>query len=937
MDHRPENSNLSEKLTLFMMLFAIFFALFFGLESHINSSNESFFNNLKTQQRLVVEKIATKTEPRLYLTKNILPVLRICSENHQIDLNAVREDCLRSSGLELSIYQFNKHGKLTKTSPAHPENLWLMRNLFPFLHETDHKKVSQGRKSLDKKIEFAFGYGKDLNSLRGNPEVIIDTVLKNCEGVLAWTARPKGGLIITCQNLPSPASILKKYAEKFNPPDDLRKFGMLTEKYQTSNSLPARALRHLTENSSDSGSFAGMQWHFISTASARRFYAAFADKPAPYSRLFNMSRLILAILALCILPAPLMASSKTVLSLKKLVIIMFFASSFIPLSIIALTTINNIDIFTRIHLNKLRSAQEETLGNIVPNFHKYLAECSTKLVQMTNRPGIGQNDPETITMAKKITALFPDAVITVRNSAGKLLFRNASEFSAGRETVFKSLSRKLVERYAPERLSEHEYNGNPFSDSMVNKDDMGFSTLLNYPDRLQLVSTGNSESLLFYRLLPKSAGDCAIVMVDLSTFLSIKNYLKNLQKTPQAINGTSLLLSAFHPTAYKWSLPPLKTHEQQTLELAETAYVSGKAQFRQLTDKLDGFALCIPSSELSGNCLVAFCSAEPFNMALARMKSRIFLGCLIAFIMLISIATWISRQLISPLTSLETGIQALAQRNFETRLPVPNGKDEFVNLFSAFNEMMAESYDMQIAHNVQEGLVPSTFPEIPEYSLYGMIKAASDLGGDCLDCFQLPDGNLLFLVGDLTGHGVGSALMMAFTRAITFHWSRSAKLSPASLADQIDHMLRENPTEKMFMGIICGVLNIKTHQIELVVKGHIYPLKLCADGSSEWIGLPAYPLGIARQTPARSLTVNMSPGDKLLCMTDGFLEAHDLEMRNIGFDKIEIWAREMSTVNAKVLVDTMESRFRKWCENRQSDDISMFALIRKNGDKTDEA
>jgi sigma-B regulation protein RsbU (phosphoserine phosphatase) len=299
-----------------------------------------------------------------------------------------------------------------------------------------------------------------------------------------------------------------------------------------------------------------------------------------------------------------------------------------------------------------------------------------------------------------------------------------------------------------------------------------------------------------------------------------------------------------------------------------------------------------------------------------------------AMILVISISLLLSRQLIAPLQTLGKGINALATREFEIRLKVPDSRDEFSQLFTAFNEMMAESYDMQIAHNVQEGLVPTEFPTIKNYSMFGMLRAASDLGGDCLDCFVLPNGNLLFLVGDITGHGVGSALIMAFARAITFHWSQGGHLSPASLTDHIDNMLRQNRTERMFMGIICGVLDIETSRIDLVVKGHIYPLLIRRNQQREWKGMPAYPLGIGRQQPAMSLSFTLEKGDSLLCMTDGFLEGYNRNMKTIGFDGIEAWAIETRSADARHWVELLEKRFRIWCNDSQSDDISIFALTR---------
>lgn len=927
--------NLREKLTVLIMLVAIFLAMASGTESLLESRRTAFEVENLRQRQDIAAALAARVEPDLYLNRSILPLLRLYSENHGTDLIAVQKHYQQSKGLDLALYQFDKDGALTQTAPKQAPNQWLMKNLFLALREKDLKKVSQHRRSLDKKLEFAFGYGKDLNSILENPETLVKTAFNTQDGLIAWTSRPGGGLIVICQQIPSDMDIFKIQLRDFERREGLQRVGLLSQDFSGDRSLGARARRHISATSADSGSYAGMFWTFVGLRSAKTVYAAFSERPNPYTRAQQMARLLFLALATAITLLIAIAGHESTISLKKLVISMFFASSLLPLSSIALTAIDNLEVHTRIHTNKVRSAKEETLGNVVQNFNRYLASCSASLLDLTKDPGSGGTDAKTVAMVRNVERLFPGARVILRNAAGDTMYFNGSERGAGRETFFKSIARRIVERYAPERLDEFKYSGNPFSDALVRKDDMGFSTLLNFPDRLQIVSAGNTDFLLFFRLLPPSVGDCAIVMVELSTFSTIKSYLKTLQAKPMAVEGSALELAAFYPAGYRWSLPPQVKHEKMMIGLAETAYATDKPQFARFHGENNGFALCLPVSELANNCLVAFCSAKPLDEAITRMKQNILLAAALALILIASIAFWLSRQLIAPLARLEEGITALSKRNFEVRLPVPAGKDEFSTLFGAFNEMMAESYDMQIAHSVQEGLVPSEFPQTCSYSMFGLLQPASDLGGDCLDCFSLPDGNVLFLVGDITGHGVGSALIMAFSRAITFHWSQTTNLSPASLTDQIDNMLRENRTRRMFMGVICGVLDVVNNRVELVVKGHIYPLKLSADGNLSWVGLPAYPLGIGKPVASRAISIEMAEGDSLICMTDGFLEAHNRIKQPIGFDGIEEWALETRCDDARIWVERLEKRFRQWCDNRQSDDISIFIMTRKAGSGND--
>ncbi|MFZ5950363.1 MAG: SpoIIE family protein phosphatase, partial [Candidatus Rifleibacteriota bacterium] len=829
--------------------------------------------------------------------------------------------------IDLNFYLFDQNNQLIKSSPNQPPHLWLMKNLYPALAEKKLDQMPSLAKKLDKKVQFAFGYGKDLISIKENPERIIQTVFENQEGILTWTAREKGGLIIYAPRLAEPEKIFLFESLRFRRTDGLSQAGIIKESAMSlSNALPARAYNHLLKSDRQIGEFAGKNWAFLKAESGRIFFANFNSGCCPFKHFRHLMRQILAILALAIIS--MIIFSKAALSLKSLLISMFFASSMIPLLGIAVTSIDNLDVYQQIEAQRIKAQQESTLGNIAQNFSTYLASCSATLSRLTQQPGSSNSDPATAKLKLEILKFFPDAKITLKNSAGENLYYFGPMVSQGRETVFKSLARKLVERYAPDRLDECRYNGNPFSDSMVNQDDMGFGTLLNYPDMLQLVNTGNSELFLYYRVLPSSAGKTAIVFVELSIFQTIKNYLKSLNQQRFNLENTSMQIASFFPNGYRWSLPPGYDAEQPLLRLAEETWLTGQSKFEKFSDKLTGYASAIKFSALPGNCLLAFCKDDRIKESISRMNQRLIFGTLAALILLVSVVLWLYRQLLSPLKSLGHGVNALAQRKFETRLPELPGKDELAGLFTAFNDMMAESYDMQIARNVQEGLVPQTFPQLNDYSVHGILREASELGGDCLDCFMIDENKMLFLIGDITGHGVGSALIMAFSRAVTFHWSQSPEhQSPATLADQLDLMLRRNKTSRMFMGIICGTLDISTGQVELVVKGHIYPLLAKKDGSKQWVGIPAYPLGIGKKSQARSICFKLETGDRLLCITDGILESSSAG-KTLGFEGIEKWADEIVEENAKDWVLLLEEKYRQWSNFKQHDDISIFGLIR---------
>ena len=325
-------------------------------------------------------------------------------------------------------------------------------------------------------------------------------------------------------------------------------------------------------------------------------------------------------------------------------------------------------------------------------------------------------------------------------------------------------------------------------------------------------------------------------------------------------------------------------------------------------------------------------STDEFQKEITKLKLYIFIGAIVAIILLLCIISWLMKQLIAPLGNLELGIKALSEHKFETKLPVPEGNDELVTLFKEFNFMMGENYDMQMAKNVQEGLITTKFPEIPGYLVYGFSIPAGDLGGDCLTSFTMPDGKLLFLVGDLTGHGIGSALMMSFVRSVTFNWSQNPKENPSSLADSIDQMLRDNKMSNMFMGIICGILDPSDGKINFVTRGHIYPLFLRNDNTIEWLGKPALPLGIGKKHISEEQTTTLLPGERLLCISDGVIEIHKNSGMTIDYQLIEKWAQELIPGEDSEWLNRIENKYREWCnmhDAEQTDDITFFSIINK--------
>ena len=931
MSLKPKISNLKEKIIIIIMIISVLVGIYIALSSCLTMQDGEWLTNRKEQCILQTEKLATDADRQFFITRKILPLLRHICEDSNLDIKSTRENLLAKYDLDISIYKF-ENNKLSETAPEQAANKWLMRNLFPALIETDIHKIEAKRIELDKKIEFTFGYGKNLISLKNNPEIIINTIISSKEAFAAWSNRGNKGVIIISNGLPDKNKILEEIITNSPNIQDLKYSGRLTGKNNSEEQKLANAAnKYLTLNSLEHGIYKELDWYFVTTKNNDRFYTAYELRNSVYYRCLIFLRLFFILIVFLTIIVIFNYSSNSMLSLKKFVTLIFIASSILPLTITGTTSLESIDTLINIHKNELRSSMEEAIGNIIQKFGTYLNNCSTSLTELTNPPKNGVTDKKFFEeITDKVVKDFPEARVSFRNAGSNQIFCNSTNYSSGQETLFKSISNRYLEKYMPSRLNEMKYSGNPFSDMIVRKEDLGFSQICGYPNKLQYIKNAGYPMFVYIRVYPPSAGEAALVEIEPKLNHVLKSYNQSLDQRSLVTKQQIINLTAFNPLKFRWSIPP-NNSIKQLFEQAKSAYVINKPIFRKIyKNGKQIYSLCIPNSNYEDVCYTGSLSTYEFQKEITKLKIYIFIGAIVALVLLICIISWLMKQLIAPLGNLELGIKALSEHRFETKLPVPEGNDELVTLFKEFNFMMGENYDMEMAKNVQEGLITTKFPEIPGFLIYGYSMPAGNLGGDCLTSFTMPNGKLLFLIGDLTGHGIGSALMMSFVRSVTFNWSQNPKEDPSSLADSIDQMLRDNKMANMFMGIVCGVLDPNNGRINFVTRGHIYPLFLRNDNSVEWLGKPALPLGIGKKHLSVEQTTNLLPGERILCISDGLVEVHKNQGMTIGYNQIEKWAQEQIPGDNSTWLKRIENKYREWCkmhDAEQTDDITLFSII----------
>jgi serine phosphatase RsbU (regulator of sigma subunit) len=182
-------------------------------------------------------------------------------------------------------------------------------------------------------------------------------------------------------------------------------------------------------------------------------------------------------------------------------------------------------------------------------------------------------------------------------------------------------------------------------------------------------------------------------------------------------------------------------------------------------------------------------------------------------------------------------------------------------------------HDLAVARSIQQSLLPRTMPQIEGFEMAGWNQPADQTGGDYYDWQLLEDGNVIVALADVTGHGIGPALLAAVCRA----YARAHFSVGSGLLDAMGHInaaLAEDVGEGRFVTFVAAVCAPGSPRVELLSAGH-GPLFLYVwkEDCFEEMGAQGLPLGIvARLVSEPPQVLELNRGDLLVLATDGFFE-----------------------------------------------------------------
>lgn len=299
----------------------------------------------------------------------------------------------------------------------------------------------------------------------------------------------------------------------------------------------------------------------------------------------------------------------------------------------------------------------------------------------------------------------------------------------------------------------------------------------------------------------------------------------------------------------------------------------------------------------------------------------------------------LSGRLTRNLDRLSDGVNRIAQGEYSARVQV-RSHDEVGRLAQAFNQMAADvekhqqlavgqeriRRELELGRQIQHDMLPRTPLRLGLTEVKGVSVPAREVGGDFFNYFQLQDGTIALLVGDVSGKGVGAALLMANIQA-ALRTRLSLGQDLASLAQELDVDIDSSTPGPVYATLFVGILDPVARLLRCVNAGHNPQYVLRAAGQLDRMESTGRPIGLYSGGGYTEQQFELAAGDVLFFYTDGCVEAENGAGEMFGSDRLEhILSASAGRLADEVIVavEADVSRFRAGVELQ--DDATMMVV-----------
>jgi len=232
--------------------------------------------------------------------------------------------------------------------------------------------------------------------------------------------------------------------------------------------------------------------------------------------------------------------------------------------------------------------------------------------------------------------------------------------------------------------------------------------------------------------------------------------------------------------------------------------------------------------------------------------------------------------------------------------------------------------EINIARDIQQALLPRNFPDTPNFTVTGVNFPCLSVGGDYFDVFQLSDGRTAFVIADVSGKGLGAAIVTTMLQGALSGMTLGT--DPALVFNHVNQFLCNHTEVGRYATVFFGLLDKDGH-LEFINAGHPSPFLIRHGAADEAFTEGSFPVGLVPEAQYAAACLKLEPGDTLVLFTDGVTEAMDPDEQLFGVPRL----KQVLTGQLECPLEQLQKCVLEAVENftrgaRQADDLTLLIV-----------
>lgn len=243
----------------------------------------------------------------------------------------------------------------------------------------------------------------------------------------------------------------------------------------------------------------------------------------------------------------------------------------------------------------------------------------------------------------------------------------------------------------------------------------------------------------------------------------------------------------------------------------------------------------------------------------------------------------------------------------------------------AESESARKTLELEEARNLQLSMLPKEVPQLPHLDIAVYMKTATEVGGDYYDFHVHPDGTLTVILGDATGHGMMSGMMVSIMKSLFMSDRSNKELKP--FFENASTAIKDMHLSRLMMALSC--VQIRNDKV-ITANAGMPPLIIYRKNHQvvEEIAIHNMPLGAMREIDYDVHEFKVERGDTLLMMTDGFAELKDSNDEIYSYRRARNTFEQVANLEPEAIVNHLKDEGRRWTNDSDPEDDVTFVVIK---------